>query len=154
MTCPSCGAIAPAGARFCPTCGHGLLARSDERRVVTVLFADLVGFTALSETMDPEQVKNLVDDCFERLVADVVAFGGQVDKIVGDAILALFGAPIAHEDDAERAVRAALRMQQSIAQHTARSAARRSACASASTPARCSSARCGPVATTRPWATS
>ena len=119
MTCPSCGAIAPAGARFCPTCGHGLLARYDERRVVTVLFADLVGFTGLSETMDPEQLKNLIDDCFECLVADVVAFGGQVDKIIGDAILALFGAPIAHEDDAERAVRAALRMQQSIAQHTA-----------------------------------
>jgi len=119
MTCPSCGAVAPAGARFCPTCGHGLVARSDERRVVTVLFADLVGFTGLSETMDPEQLKNLIDDCFECLVADVVAFGGQVDKIIGDAILALFGAPIAHEDDAERAVRAALRMQQSIVQHTA-----------------------------------
>ncbi len=119
MTCPSCGTIAPAGARFCPTCGHNLLTRSDERRVVTVLFADLVGFTGLSETMDPEQLKNLVDDCFECLVADVTAFGGQVDKIIGDAILALFGAPIAHEDDAERAVRAALRMQQSIAEHTA-----------------------------------
>ena len=119
MTCPSCGAIAPAGARFCPTCGHNLVARSDERRVVTVLFADLVGFTGLSETMDPETLKNLIDDCFECLVADVVAFGGQVDKIIGDAILALFGAPIAHEDDAERAVRAALRMQQSIAQHMA-----------------------------------
>ena len=86
---------------------------------MTVLFADLVGFTGLSETMDPEQLKNLVDDCFECLVADVTAFGGQVDKIIGDAILALFGAPIAHEDDAERAVRAALRMQQSIAEHTA-----------------------------------
>ena len=61
--------------------------------------------------LDPEQVKNLVDGCFERLVADVVAFGGRVDKIIGDAIVALFGAPVAHEDDAERAVRAALRMQ-------------------------------------------
>jgi class 3 adenylate cyclase/predicted ATPase len=119
MTCPSCGALAPAGARFCSICGHSLVARSDERRVVTVLFADLVGFTGLSETMDPEQLKNLIDDCFECLVADVTAFGGQVDKIIGDAILALFGAPIAHEDDGERAVRAALRMQQSIAQHIA-----------------------------------
>jgi class 3 adenylate cyclase/tetratricopeptide (TPR) repeat protein len=78
---------------------------------VSVLFADLVGYTAMAEGLDPEQVKNLVDGCFERLVADVVAFGGRVDKIIGDAIVALFGAPVAHEDDAERAVRAALRMQ-------------------------------------------
>jgi class 3 adenylate cyclase/predicted ATPase len=81
---------------------------------VTVLFADLVGFTNLSESRDPEQVKNLVDSCFERLVHDIDAFGGKVDKIVGDAILALFGAPVAHEDDAERAVRAALRMQDTL----------------------------------------
>ncbi len=82
---------------------------------MTVLFADLVGYTALSETRDPEQVKNLIDDCFERLVADIDAFGGRVDKIIGDAIVALFGAPTAHEDDAERAVRAALRMQETLA---------------------------------------
>lgn len=80
-----------------------------------MLFADLVGFTTLSETRDPEQVKDLVDRCFERLVADITAFGGRVDKIVGDAIVALFGAPVAHEDDAERAVRAALQMQQTLA---------------------------------------
>ena len=115
MKCPACGAPLVEGARFCASCGVPLQRRSDERRVVTVLFADLVGFTILSETRDPEQVKNLVDDCFERLVADIDAFGGQVDKIVGDAILALFGAPVAHEDDAERAVRAALRMQRTIA---------------------------------------
>ncbi len=80
-----------------------------------MLFADLVGFTGLAETRDPEQVKNLVDTCFQRLVSDVTVFGGQVDKIVGDAIVALFGAPVAHEDDAERAVRAALRMQETLA---------------------------------------
>jgi class 3 adenylate cyclase/tetratricopeptide (TPR) repeat protein len=80
-----------------------------------VLFADLVGFTSLSETRDPEHVKNIVDESFERLVADIAAYGGQVDKIVGDAILALFGAPTAHEDDAERAVRAALAMQRTFA---------------------------------------
>ncbi|MGI8663200.1 MAG: ATP-binding protein [Acidimicrobiales bacterium] len=114
MTCSACGAPLVEGARFCASCGQPLQRRADERRVVTVLFADLVGFTSLSETRDPEQVKNLVDDCFELLVADISAFGGQVDKIVGDAILALFGAPTAHEDDAERAVRAALRMQRSI----------------------------------------
>ncbi len=102
------------GARFCASCGHALISRSDERRIATVLFADLVGFTSLSETRDPEQVKNLVDACFQLLVRDVTSFGGQVDKIIGDAIVALFGAPVAHEDDAERAVRAALRMQETV----------------------------------------
>lgn len=115
MTCPTCGAAVAAGARFCSACGHPLAARGDERRVVTVLFADLVGFTSLSEARDPEQVKNFVDACFARLVPEVTAFGGQVDKIMGDAVLALFGAPVAHEDDAERAVRAALRMQETLA---------------------------------------
>ena len=115
VTCPTCRAEVPPGARFCAECGQDLRLRGDERRVVTVLFADLVGYTALSETRDPEQVKNLVDGCFERLVADIDAFGGRVDKIIGDAIVALFGAPVAHEDDAERAVRAALRMQDTLA---------------------------------------
>ena len=115
MTCPACGAPAVDGARFCAACGQPLQHRADERRVVTVLFADLVGFTSMAETRDPEHVKNLVDRCFERLVLDIAAFGGRVDKIVGDAILALFGAPLAHEDDAERAVRAGLAMQRTLA---------------------------------------
>ncbi len=114
VTCPSCGAAPPDGARFCPSCGQALSARADERRVVTVLFADLVGFTGMAEARDPEQVKVLVDRCFEALVADITSFGGRVDKIVGDAIVALFGAPVAHEDDPERAVRAALRMQETL----------------------------------------
>lgn len=84
-----------------------------------MLFADLVGFTTLSEKIDPEHVKNIVDRTFERLAADVTAFGGRVDKIVGDALVALFGAPVAHEDDAERAVRAALQMQRSLADEAA-----------------------------------
>jgi class 3 adenylate cyclase/tetratricopeptide (TPR) repeat protein len=88
--------------------------RNDERRVVTVVFGDIVGFTTLSERLDPERVKNLVDEVFEGLAADIVSFGGQVDKIIGDAIVALFGAPVAHEDDAERAVRAALKMQETV----------------------------------------
>ena len=92
------------------------MARPDERRVATVLFADLVGFTSLSETADPEHIKNLVDRCFERLATEVTTFGGQVDKVIGDALVALFGAPVAHEDDAERAVRAALRMQERLAE--------------------------------------
>ena len=91
----------------------------EERRVITVLFADLVGFTTLSEHMDPEQVKRLIDACFQRLVEDITTFGGTVDKIVGDGIVALFGVPVAHEDDAERAVRAAMRMQESLARFAA-----------------------------------
>jgi class 3 adenylate cyclase/tetratricopeptide (TPR) repeat protein len=117
IQCTSCGAEVPAGARFCPSCGHSVaLGQPEERRIVTVLFADLVGFTGLTEHLDPEQVKRLVDQCFERLVEVVVGFGGRVDKILGDGILALFGAPVAHEDDPERAVRAALRMQEVLAQ--------------------------------------
>ncbi|CAB4882040.1 unannotated protein [freshwater metagenome] len=91
----------------------------EERRVVTVLFADLVGFTTLSENLDPEHVKRLVDSCFQRLVEDITTFGGTVDKFVGDGIVALFGVPVAHEDDAERAVRAGLRMQESLASFAA-----------------------------------
>ncbi|WP_195210356.1 adenylate/guanylate cyclase domain-containing protein [Actinomarinicola tropica] len=124
MICPSCGAPTPDGARFCPSCGHQLQVQVDERRIVTVLFADLVGFTGLSEKRDPEQVKLLVDDCFEALVEDIRSFGGRVDKIVGDAIVALFGAPVAHEDDPERAVRAALQMQGTLRSRAERLGAR------------------------------
>jgi class 3 adenylate cyclase/tetratricopeptide (TPR) repeat protein len=115
MTCPACGAPVADEARFCSECGQRLVATVDERRLVTVLMADLVGFTALSAANDPEQVKRLVDACFEALVSDIVEFGGRLDKIVGDEIVALFGAPVAHEDDAERAVRAGLRMHATLA---------------------------------------
>ena len=122
IQCTSCGAAVPAGARFCPSCGHSVaLGQPEERRIVTVLFTDLVGFTGLTEHMDPEQVKRLIDQCFERLVEVVVGFGGRVDKILGDGILALFGAPVAHEDDPERAVRAALRMQSVLTEFVATS---------------------------------
>lgn len=116
--CPSCGAVAPPQARFCMECGSSLeesprppSTPPEERRQVTVLFADLSGYTAASERMDPEQVKALVDGALRRLVEEVDRFGGTVDKYIGDNVMALFGAPVAHEDDAERAVRAGLGMQ-------------------------------------------
>jgi class 3 adenylate cyclase/tetratricopeptide (TPR) repeat protein len=115
VTCPACGASAPPEARFCPTCGHALVTRPDERRVATLVFADLVGFTSLSQTADPEQVKRLVDTCVGALSTDVTAFGGRVDKVVGDELVAIFGAPVAHEDDAERAVRCGMQMQRTLA---------------------------------------
>jgi class 3 adenylate cyclase/tetratricopeptide (TPR) repeat protein len=114
MRCTSCGRDIAHGARFCSHCGAAQTAAGEERRVVTALFADIVGFTALAEHLDPEEVKHLVDGAFERLARDITMFGGVVDKVLGDGIIALFGAPVAHEDDAERAVRAALRMQQTL----------------------------------------
>src|SRR5216684_7033729 len=79
-----------------------------ERKVVTVLFADLVGFTSRSEQLDPEDVEAILRPYHERLRGELERFGGTVEKFIGDAVMALFGAPIAHEDDPERAVRAAL----------------------------------------------
>jgi class 3 adenylate cyclase len=75
------------------------VAQSGERRVVTVMFADISGFTAMSERMDPEQVRSLMNKCFDRLVPIITKYEGVVDKFIGDAIMALFGAPVAHEDD-------------------------------------------------------
>ena len=117
VACAVCARPLPSGARFCSSCGSPVagVAALEERRVVTVLFADLVGYTSLAEHLDPEKVKRLVESCFERLVPDIELFGGRVDKLLGDAIVALFGAPVAHEDDAERAVRAGLRMQETLA---------------------------------------
>lgn len=114
VKCSSCGASVAPNDRFCSRCGSSLSIADEERRVVTVLFADIVGFTSLAERLDPEEVKRLVDRWFKRLTEDINSFGGVVDKVLGDAIVALFGAPVAHEDDAERAVRAALRMQTTL----------------------------------------
>ncbi len=86
-----------------------------ERKLVSVMFADLSGFTALSEALDPEQVRSIVNQCFNLLVPIVEHYGGTVDKFIGDEIMALFGAPQAHENDAERALRAALDMREALA---------------------------------------
>src|SRR3954453_19068600 len=122
--CPSCGTPAPPEARFCMNCGHSMEQGSGapapapasdrlpgERRQVTVLFADLSGYTAVAERMDPEAVKALVDRVLMRLGEEVERYGGTVDKYIGDNVMAIFGAPVAHEDDEERAVRAGLGMQ-------------------------------------------
>ena len=116
MTCQACGLGVPEGARFCPHCGKSQASSTEERRLVTVLFADIVGFTTFSQDLDPEQVKRLVDRTFRRLGQEIQRFGGRVDKIVGDQIVALFGAPIAHADDPERAVRAGLAMRDALAE--------------------------------------
>src|SRR3954454_2612696 len=124
--CPNCGEPAPPQARFCMACGGALEGTAtttaerpvesppEERRQVTVLFADLSGYTAVAEQMDPEAVKTLVDGALRRLGLEVTRYGGTVDKYIGDNVMALFGAPVAHEDDEERAVRAALGMQQAM----------------------------------------
>jgi class 3 adenylate cyclase/tetratricopeptide (TPR) repeat protein len=92
----------------------GNAATTEERRTVTVLFADLSGYTAIAERLDPEAVKALVDRCLGRLGEEVERVGGRVDKYMGDNVMAIFGAPVAHEDDPERAVRAAVGMQAAI----------------------------------------
>src|SRR5579859_2033661 len=89
----------------------------DERRTVTILFADVSGFTAMSEKLDPEVVQEIMDRAFERLTAVITGFGGTIDKYIGDAIMALFGAPVALGDDPERAVRAALGMQKVMTEY-------------------------------------
>ncbi len=109
--CPSCGHRNQPGAKFCSECGVALAERPpsyEERKVVTVLFADLVGFTSRAEQMDPEDVRALLSPFYARLRAELERFGGTVEKFIGDAVMALFGAPAAHEDDPERAVLAAL----------------------------------------------
>src|SRR5690242_8472349 len=85
-----------------------------ERKVVTVLFADLVGFTARSEALDPEDVEAILRPYHERLRTELEQRGGTVEKFVGDAVMAVFGAPVVHEDDPERAVRAALAIRHGV----------------------------------------
>ena len=117
VACPACGTSNSPGAKFCGECGTelgtgaapgALSAPIAERRIVSVLFADLVGFTTLSETRDAEQVRELLSRYFETARTIIGAYGGTVEKFIGDAVMAVWGAPVAFEDDAERAVRSAL----------------------------------------------
>ncbi len=112
QTCPSCGQENPDGFRLCGMCGTALgpeaTAAREERKVVTVLFCDLVGFTAKAEQLDPEEVRAVLRPYHDRVRAELERYGGTVEKFIGDAVMALFGAPTTHEDDPERAVRAAL----------------------------------------------
>jgi class 3 adenylate cyclase len=143
VVCPVCSQVNPPGSRFCNTCGHNLAqppapaasvaapssytpkhladkiltARSaleGERKQVTVLFADTVGFTALARGLDPEVVHEVMEHCFGLITAEVHRFEGTINQYTGDGVMALFGAPIAHEDSPRRAVHAALGMQRAI----------------------------------------
>ena len=118
--CPTCGFANPPGQHFCGQCGTRLsddappvrASSPGERKLATILFADVVGFTSLSENSDPEAVARTVDAAFRRMAEVVEAHGGTVDKYVGDCLMAVFGVPVAHDDDAERAVAAALAMRE------------------------------------------
>jgi class 3 adenylate cyclase/tetratricopeptide (TPR) repeat protein len=119
--CAACGEENPERARFCLACGASLAsapapAVSEERRTVTVVFTDIVGSTASAEQLDPEDVRARLAPYYSRVRRELESFGGTVEKFIGDAVVALFGAPVAHEDDPERAVRAALAVREAIAE--------------------------------------
>ena len=127
-TCPACGTVLPATFSFCGTCGAAIIpdenpdVRSDEgrdeggneRKVVTVLFADLAASTELATTLDPEDLHRVYSAYFDAMSAVVDSHGGGVEKFIGDAVVGIFGAPVTHEDDPQRAVRAGLSMQRAL----------------------------------------
>jgi class 3 adenylate cyclase len=118
LQCSNCGQENPEGARFCLACGQPLEAAGaagrDERRIVSVVFVDLVGFTSRSEQLDPEDVRAFLTPYHDFVRREFESFGGVVEKFIGDAIVAVFGAPTAYGDDAERAVRAALAVRDGV----------------------------------------
>jgi class 3 adenylate cyclase/tetratricopeptide (TPR) repeat protein len=115
--CPNCGETNPALSRFCSSCGAQLEDKGavrEERKLVSVLFVDLVGFTARSDRADPEDVREVLQLYHAEAKQRIEHHGGVVEKFIGDAVMAVFGAPVAHGDDAERAVRAGLRVLEGI----------------------------------------
>jgi predicted ATPase/class 3 adenylate cyclase len=144
VACPKCGAAIPPGRKFCGVCGHHLTAAKapapvdysqpqtytpkfladkilttgkaleGERKLVTVLFADVAGYTAMSEKLDPEEVHQIMEGCFQILMDEIHRYEGTIDKFTGDGVMALFGAPLAHEDHAQRACYAALAIQKAL----------------------------------------
>ena len=127
-TCPSCGGDLPPAGRFCPHCGVPSGAgvepaavaqvpapQGTARKITSVLFGDLVGFTTLSESRDPEEVRELLSAYFDECRAVVSRYGGELEKFIGDAVMAVWGVPITREDDAERAVRAGLELVERVA---------------------------------------
>src|SRR5947208_12169337 len=117
LICQSCGQENQPGARFCNGCGAALApieARGETRKTVTVLFCDLTGSTALGEQTDPEVLRALLARYFECMKAIVESHGGTVEKFIGDAVMAVFGVPVVHEDDALRACRAAVEMRDAL----------------------------------------
>src|SRR4029450_10475323 len=117
MNCTVCGSVLPDGARFCPSCGAVVTrpTATDERKVVTVLFADLVDSTGLSQRLDPERGRQGLGRFYDGTVDELQALRGRPEKFIGDAVMAVFGLPQVHEDDALRAVRAGLAIRARIA---------------------------------------
>lgn len=145
IICGLCGKTLPGSFLFCTTCGNDLKKQNtglsesefaelrekaalrktarnqkEERRMVTILFADITGFTTLSEMLDPEDVKDTINSIFDILSRIIISEGGTIDKYIGDCIMSLFGAPISYGDDAARAVRAAIKMQNAVAEFAAK----------------------------------
>ena len=140
--CPNCGTVNPPTAKFCIECGTALLPSTsekphqstqnsgdgqtqplpeiltprEERRVVTIMFADITGSTPLADHLDPEDMRAILIGYFNLMTEQIRKHDGTVEKYIGDAVMAVFGAPIAHEDDPDRAIRAALDMQAALAQ--------------------------------------
>jgi class 3 adenylate cyclase/tetratricopeptide (TPR) repeat protein len=144
MICPSCGAKIPPGKKFCGECGHELKepvetppidysrpqsytpkfladkiltnrsALEGERKFVTVLFSDVANYTSMSENLDPEEVHQIMDGCFKILIGQIHKYEGTINQFTGDGLMALFGAPVAHEDHAQRACHAALAIQDAV----------------------------------------
>ncbi len=118
MKCLRCGFENPDSFKFCGNCGEKLSGGifSEERRLLTILFADLSGFTSFSRNLDPEDVRDAVNICFDHFNRVIVKYGGTIHKYEGDLVIALFGYPVSYEDNSERAVKASLEMMKLVSE--------------------------------------